>query len=91
MVRLLLQHGASPNVVGFDRVSPLIYAVFGGYVEIVELLLAAGADKYQQAADGYNAYHYAVKYRRTSIIDLFEGHDHAGNEKKDRPRDLAVR
>lgn len=75
LVKLLLHHEASPNIGGLDKMTPLMYAVCHGFDEIAALLLAHGADKYQEAANGYNAFHYATKYRRTSIIALFEQHD----------------
>lgn len=42
--RLLLQHGADPNRLNDRGQSPLAGAVFKNEVEIVELLLEAGAD-----------------------------------------------
>jgi ankyrin repeat protein len=55
MVALLLEYGASPNVVGVTRDSmgnqttPLSEAVSKGHLEICELLLKAGADPNQRA------------------------------------------
>jgi uncharacterized protein len=45
MVRVLLAHGADPNLRGWDTpTSPLGEAVWAGNAEVVGLLLAAGAD-----------------------------------------------
>jgi len=43
-VERLLAEGADPNILDDQRMSPLVWAVYGGYVEIVEALLAGGAD-----------------------------------------------
>lgn len=47
VVRLLLDHGADPTMAEFSdtvRMSPLTGALYNGYVETAQMLLAAGAD-----------------------------------------------
>jgi ankyrin repeat protein len=45
-VKLLLEHGADPNIKNKDGITPLHWAVFksGVHVEVVKLLLEHGAD-----------------------------------------------
>lgn len=47
MVALLLEHGADPNRLMYDRYSPLYLAALDCDVETTQLLLAAGADPAQ--------------------------------------------
>lgn len=44
LVKLLMQHGASPNALNDRGQSPLAGAVFKGEDAVVEALLAGGAD-----------------------------------------------
>ena len=44
LVRLLLSHGADPNRLNDRKQSPLAGAIFKGEEEVVEVLLAGGAD-----------------------------------------------
>jgi hypothetical protein len=44
MARLLLEHGANPNIRNFDGVTALHNAVFEKHIEIVTLLMEYGAD-----------------------------------------------
>jgi uncharacterized protein len=43
-VERLLAEGADPNILDDQRMSPLVWAVYGGCVEIVEALCAGGAN-----------------------------------------------
>jgi ankyrin repeat protein len=43
-VRQLLAAGSDPSAIDTDGMTPLHWAVYGGYVEIAELLLKAGTD-----------------------------------------------
>jgi ankyrin repeat protein len=44
LVRLLLSHGANPNILNDRQQSPLAGAIFKGEKEVVEALADAGAD-----------------------------------------------
>lgn len=54
-VARLLEAGADPNAVDGRGMPPLIWAVYGGYTEIVELLCEAGADVERRASSGETA------------------------------------
>ena len=76
-VNLLLSKGANPNAApdieddddqkGF---SALMRAAHYGEVEIVEALIAAGADLAQTDSDGAAAVHYAALHRHTDCLEL---------------------
>ncbi len=53
----------------FDA-SPLLYAVFHGHREIVEILLDSGADPNAQNSAGKAAIHYAVEKGSREILDI---------------------
>jgi ankyrin repeat protein len=54
-VAALLEAGADPNVVDDLGMTPLLWAVYGGYAEIVDSLCSAGADVDLRAATGETA------------------------------------
>jgi hypothetical protein len=54
-VAALLEAGADPNVVDDQGMTPLLWAVYGGYAEIVDSLCSAGADVDLRAATGETA------------------------------------
>jgi SAM-dependent methyltransferase len=54
-VAALLEAGADPNVVDDLGMTPLLWAVFGGYAEIVERLCSRGADVGLRGATGETA------------------------------------
>lgn len=61
IVELLLAHGADVNDVGEDRKrTPLMIAAQKPDVDMLEFLLAAGADPGIQAKNGWSAMHYAA-------------------------------
>ncbi len=55
MARLLLQHGANPNLAGNDRDTPLLDAAEEGDASMVNLFLTAGANVNQTGKDGATA------------------------------------
>ncbi|HUA81900.1 MAG TPA: ankyrin repeat domain-containing protein, partial [Dyella sp.] len=78
-VAWLLQHGANPNAstwannaVGadgplqHDARTPLMYAAANGSLTIIEMLMSAGADRYQTDSKGYRAIDYLLGYGPTS-------------------------
>ena len=54
-VARLLKAGADPNAADSSGMTPLIWAVYGGYAEIAELLCEAGADVERRASTGGTA------------------------------------
>jgi ankyrin repeat protein len=54
-VRELLSHGANANAVSSYGYTALIFSSFNGHVEVVRVLLAAGASKHIVAAIGGTA------------------------------------
>lgn len=61
VVRLLLEGGADPNVGrGDDPITPLHYAAFGGFEEVVAALLAAGARLDAADAEGSSPLRFAL-------------------------------
>ena len=53
IVKLLLQHGADPNITDINGSSPLHWAAQASFGDIVELLLEQGAEVNEQAR-GHN-------------------------------------
>jgi uncharacterized protein len=85
VVRLLLAHGANPSLPTAPGVTPLMMAAGTGYsgrdsrgryqtdeqaMEIIKLLLDAGADINQRAGDGGTALHGAAGRGRNEVINL---------------------
>lgn len=71
-VRLLLQHGADPNLAGADGKPPLA-SPFLSYSdppcrEILDLMLAAGADPNVHGVFGKTPLHFAVQERDVALI-----------------------
>ena len=54
-VAALLAEGADPNVADERGMTPLVWAVYGGYEDIVELLCEGGADVNLRARTGETA------------------------------------
>lgn len=77
IVRLFLDHGASPNVTGVFNV-PLIEAVINGNFDMVKLLLERGANANETDFEGRSSLDWAcypIYRKQTEIfeyIDLFE-------------------
>jgi hypothetical protein len=85
VVRLLLAHGARPELATVAGVTPLMMAAGTGYsgrdsrgryqtdeqaAQIIDLLLAHGADVNRQANDGTTALHGAASRGRNPVINL---------------------
>ena len=54
-VERLIGGGADLNALDDYRKSPLVWAVYGGYIDIVEVLCRAGADVNQRVGTGETA------------------------------------
>jgi hypothetical protein len=76
VVRLLLDHGANPNVVGpgYSALTPLHQAVQYGRVEIVRLLVEHGASVEAKNVEGRTPLDFAAKEQRDEIIKLLLEH-----------------
>jgi ankyrin len=85
VVRLLLAHGANPSLPTVQGVTPMMMAAGTGYsgrdsrgryqteeqaIEIIKLLLDAGADINQKANDGGTVLHGAAGRGRTEVVNL---------------------
>ncbi len=67
LVRLLLEHGAYPNIQDSYGDTPLHRAAYSGYKEVVELLIAHGADTQIKDSDGKTARCIALDRGHTEI------------------------
>lgn len=72
MIRLLLSYGFEVDACGISGGTPLLYAVYCGHLEAVELLLEHGASPYIKAKDGCNARWYAARSENAAIKALIE-------------------
>jgi ankyrin repeat protein len=69
---LLLSHGAAPDAVEFLEATPLHSAAALGSREMVEKLLAAGADRKRKTKDGKTAADLARQYGHAELADELE-------------------
>jgi ankyrin repeat protein len=72
LVDLLLSHGATPDPVEFLEATPLHSAAASGSREIVEKLLAAGADSKRKTKDGKTAADLARQYGHAELAGELE-------------------
>ncbi|GLV44472.1 Ankyrin [Carabus blaptoides fortunei] len=73
IIEELLKHGADPNIVNNEDISPLHLACSGVNINVVKLLLAHGANINWQDFNGYTPLHYAIERNlRTVITFLLE-------------------
>jgi len=73
LVRLLLEHGASPNAVDCDMSAPHHLAITGSMYEVVELLAEAKADLSmgcKMFGKGNTALHQATSLRDVQMVQL---------------------
>ena len=88
LVKLFLEKGANPNRIpenSFLGRSPLMIAAQKGLLEIVKILLGAGANAGYQDTRGEAALHLARRQKRTEVIALLEAVDGADPLKKITP------
>ncbi len=79
LVSAMLELGADPNVDDGDGYPPLIAALTGGSAqvdvrELVELLLAHGADVDRRGVNGYAPLHVAAEQGDLVMVDLLMSH-----------------
>ena len=70
IARALLQHHAECNVKDSDGFTPLIYAVIGGYKDVVGVLLSHGARIEATDDQRRSALHWAVVHRREVLLKV---------------------
>lgn len=74
VIKLLIDKGANPNVIGERATTPLMNAAASGDVEIVEMLLRAGATATlkQMDVDGRTARDYAEAQGHGAIVERLD-------------------
>lgn len=71
MTRVLLEHGADPQIANDMGQIPLAGAAFKGNVEMAKILIENGADVNARMPDGKTPLMFAAMFNRLEIIDLF--------------------
>jgi hypothetical protein len=74
VVRLLLEHGADPNIKNENGRTPLHWAAREDHVEVARLLLEHGADPNIQDKDGLTPLHVAAFYGHVEVVELLLEH-----------------
>lgn len=74
MTRVLLKHGADPQIANDMGQIPLAGAAFKGNAPMTKLLIEHGADVNARMADGKTALMFAAMFDQTEIIDLLLEH-----------------
>jgi ankyrin repeat protein len=72
-VQRQLDAGVDPNLKSSKGATPLFYAVYGGHLEIVELLITRGADV-NAVHHNNSVLHQAHSYNDQEIVELLEVH-----------------
>ena len=91
IVKILLEHGAEPNIQNYIGWTPLHLAAANGYFVIVKILLEHGAEPNIQDNDGSTPLHKAVANCRVGVarVLLEHGADPTIRDKKGRtPLDI---
>lgn len=70
MTRVLLEHGADPQIANDMGQIPLAGAAFKGNAAMTKLLIEHGADVNARMADGKTALMFAAMFDQTEIIDI---------------------
>ena len=76
LVQLLIEYGANVNLAPYEfQDSPLIAASGKNHIEVVRILLAAGADSRAQQSGGWSPLHYALLNKNEDMATLILGLD----------------
>ena len=73
-VQRQLDAGVDPNLKSSKGATPLFYAVYGGHLEIVELLITRGADVNALYLNGNSVLDQAHDYDDQEMVELLEAH-----------------
>ena len=73
LVRVLLDLGAAPGVVGLFGLTPAHVAAYCGHVEVLEVLLSAGGDTNARDTDGSTPLHWAVSSGKLAAVKYLAG------------------
>jgi ankyrin repeat protein len=73
-ITALLTAGVNPNHINHNAQTPLIWAIFKGQYDIVEILLDNGADINQQSQEGFTALYVAAQEVHPPIVELLLKH-----------------
>ena len=73
-VQRQLDAGVDPNLKSSKGATPLFYAVYGGHLEIVELLITRGADVNALDLNGNSVLDQAHNYDDQEMVELLEAH-----------------
>jgi hypothetical protein len=71
-VKLLLEHGAKPDVTNSSGATPLMLAAEAGKLDVAQLLIAHGADVNAMSPRSHTALYTAGKHHRPDMIDLLQ-------------------
>ncbi|GEM_PF-53706 len=74
MTRLLLQHGADPELANLRHQTPLAGVAFKGHVDIAQILIEHGADVNATTPDGKTPLMFAAMFNQTAIMELLLSH-----------------
>ena len=73
-VQRQLDAGVDPNLKSSKGATPLFYAVYGGHLEIAELLITRGADVNALDLNGNSVLDQAHNYDDQEMVELLEAH-----------------
>lgn len=93
IVRLLLESGAALDARNASRQTPLLYAAYAGFGQIVELLASKGAVVQYQDTNGRSPVHYAAREGHPAVVEFLikNGADLSLRDSQNRtPLDYAV-
>ena len=81
-VRLLLEHGADPNIENDHGRTPISLAAEAGHVVVLELLYESGADIVKMDHAGFAPVVHAAKNAQTECVDFLLSREHVQGAKK---------
>ena len=81
IMKVLLEHGADPDLCDDDRETPLIIATRSNIIPVVEALLATNCHLNYKGFMDYTALHWAVYSNHVTIVKLLLEHGASVNER----------